>query len=596
VLDDPFIIFLSQVDTMNRHFAMQLLGSAAAALLGALPLATQAQNCTAPNADSDYILGTAQGMGDAAMHWNSGLVWKRCVEGMTYSGGACTGAPTANTWNAWADADRLLPQAFAGQASWGISLPMDHRLLHSGGWRMAYYQELLHLRESCGYGPSVNRSVFPDTPGSWVWSGSPHADNTANARLVSFASNGFGYTDRTDTWHARLVRGGLPFEPLVSPPAFTVPALTTATFTFPLKSSITLGPPNQVWGGARVSGTNAPEFQINGAGPWLTEAIVKSGDELTIRMIALPPGGQTATATLTLRSGQTTGTSANGANGGTESTSAQETTATYTVITGGAPPPPSTPLLDPASDSGTPGDGITSAQQPTLTGTAQPGDTVALFDGATPLGTTTADAAGQWRFTPAAPLATGPGHAISATASNGTGTSGASGALTLNIALFDGPVGNTQVLLTSNQQGCALDAPPAFAPADLTAAPAGATAPLGALGFSASGCAGGTLAVRATYPPGNLTGLTPYKQGPASTGAPASWFPLGTVTGDAVSWSVPDNGAGDNDSASGAIRDPHAMLLLGTTPVPTLGHWALVLLGLLAAGLGIRRLRSHSLP
>ncbi len=70
------------------------------------------------------------------------------------------------------------------------------------------------------------------------------------------------------------------------------------------------------------------------------------------------------------------------------------------VIIGVVPPAPSTPDLDAASDTGaSPTDNITSDETPTLTGTAEAGTTVELFDGLSSLGTTAADGSGNWSLT-----------------------------------------------------------------------------------------------------------------------------------------------------------------------------------------------------
>jgi hypothetical protein len=190
-------------------------------------------------------------------------------------------------------------------------------------------------------------------------------------------------------------------------------------------------------------------------------------------------------------------------------------------------------------------------------------------------------------------LPTGP-HTLTATAANAGGTSPASAPLALDVALFDAPTGGPRVTITSSINGCVLDTPPAFAPADLAGAPMGATAPLGALAFTATQCANGTLTVQIAYPSGSLAGLAPYKWGPASQGATPGWFPHGTVSGDVVTYAVTDDGTGDGDTANGAISDPHAMLLLaapGAHAIPTLGGGAMALLSLLAAALGAVGLR-----
>jgi hypothetical protein len=65
------------------------------------------------------------------------------------------------------------------------------------------------------------------------------------------------------------------------------------------------------------------------------------------------------------------------------------------------------------SDSGVLGDGITKVVKPTFKGSAEANALVTLYDGATVLGTVTADALGAWEFTPAADLLDGV-HTITA--------------------------------------------------------------------------------------------------------------------------------------------------------------------------------------
>jgi flagellar hook assembly protein FlgD len=79
------------------------------------------------------------------------------------------------------------------------------------------------------------------------------------------------------------------------------------------------------------------------------------------------------------------------------------------------------------------GDNITNVTTPTLTGTAEAGSTITLYDGSTVLGTTTVDAAGNWSFTVSAALADG-AHTITATATDAAGnTSATSDVLVLTI-------------------------------------------------------------------------------------------------------------------------------------------------------------------
>ena len=81
-----------------------------------------------------------------------------------------------------------------------------------------------------------------------------------------------------------------------------------------------------------------------------------------------------------------------------------------------------------SNDTGVVGDGITAANVQTLTGTAEAGSTVNVYDGATLLGTATANVSGAWSFTTAT-LADG-AHAFTAKATDAAGNiSAASAAL-----------------------------------------------------------------------------------------------------------------------------------------------------------------------
>ncbi len=85
-----------------------------------------------------------------------------------------------------------------------------------------------------------------------------------------------------------------------------------------------------------------------------------------------------------------------------------------------------------STDSGTVGDGITNDNTLTLTGTAEANSTVKVYDGATLLGSVTADGTGAWTYTTAA-LANG-AHSLTATATDAAGNTGtASAALNVTV-------------------------------------------------------------------------------------------------------------------------------------------------------------------
>lgn len=103
----------------------------------------------------------------------------------------------------------------------------------------------------------------------------------------------------------------------------------------------------------------------------------------------------------------------------TDNASNTFTSATVTVTLDPTPPAaPSTPILAPASDGGVQGDNRTNDATPTMTGTAEVGSTVRLYDGVTQVGTVVATG-GTWSIT-ASTLGTG-AHTITATATDTAG-------------------------------------------------------------------------------------------------------------------------------------------------------------------------------
>src|SRR5262245_64486427 len=76
---------------------------------------------------------------------------------------------------------------------------------------------------------------------------------------------------------------------------------------------------------------------------------------------------------------------------------AYTSTATFDTTAPGAPT-----IASFSTDSGTVGDGITNDNTLTLTGTAEANSTIKIYDGATLLGTDTANDRGAWSYTKSA--------------------------------------------------------------------------------------------------------------------------------------------------------------------------------------------------
>ena len=67
--------------------------------------------------------------------------------------------------------------------------------------------------------------------------------------------------------------------------------------------------------------------------------------------------------------------------------------------------------------------GVTNDTSPALSGSAEPGSTVSVYDNGTLLGSVSADGTGAWRFTPETPLAAGP-HSLTTTVTDAAGNRG----------------------------------------------------------------------------------------------------------------------------------------------------------------------------
>ncbi|MCZ7599528.1 MAG: DUF1566 domain-containing protein [Gammaproteobacteria bacterium] len=125
----------------------------------------------------------------------TGLMWKRCVEGL--DGPDCaSGSANTLTWHAALDHART--HEFAGYDD----------------WRLPNLKELWSLVEVACYGPAINTTVFPNTPSAFVWSASPYTNSPGSAWFLGTGSGdtGAGDKDTGDTfgWYVADSRLCLP--------------------------------------------------------------------------------------------------------------------------------------------------------------------------------------------------------------------------------------------------------------------------------------------------------------------------------------------------------------------------------------------------
>ncbi|CAK0759704.1 hypothetical protein CCP3SC15_2500001 [Gammaproteobacteria bacterium] len=137
-------------------------------------------------------------------HTPSGLIWKRCAEGQTWTGSTCSGGATGYTWD---QAQALIPTSFAGHSD----------------WRVPTEDELISLVDYTILGATINTEWFPNTPASVFWSASACAGHSGSAWYVFFgwyvyssggSNPGSGHHGSNSFFDVRLVRGGQSFGPL----------------------------------------------------------------------------------------------------------------------------------------------------------------------------------------------------------------------------------------------------------------------------------------------------------------------------------------------------------------------------------------------
>ena len=238
--------------------------------------------------------------------------------------------------------------------------------------------------------------------GSGAWSYTTAALANGAHSLTATATDAAGNTGAASAALSVTIDTTAPVAPSItsfSTDSGTVGDGITNDNTLTLTGTAEANATVKVFDGATLLGSAV----ANGSGAW------------SYTTAALANGAHSLTATATDAAGNTGAASA----------------ALSVTIDTTAPVAPSITSFSP--DTGTVGDGITTANVLTLTGTAEANATVKVFDGATLLGSAVANGSGAWSFTTGA--LSNAAHSLTATATDAAGNTGvASAALAVTIA------------------------------------------------------------------------------------------------------------------------------------------------------------------
>jgi len=143
-------------------------------LLGALPVAASAQPFTV---SSD---------GNEVTDQKTGLIWRRCAEGMNWDGITCAGVAATYTHEA----------------------ALQHAVLQASGtgttWRLPNVKELASIIDDSRSIPAIDLSVFPATPPNLFWSASV-VDRSRSIPAID--TTAFHNTPVNTYWSTASLRG-----------------------------------------------------------------------------------------------------------------------------------------------------------------------------------------------------------------------------------------------------------------------------------------------------------------------------------------------------------------------------------------------------
>ena len=271
-------------------------------------------------------------------------------------------APTTATQTLTIDTTAPVAPAISSPALTNVAAPVLTGTAETGDTVTVLVGGATYTTVASASGWSLDLSTA--TPASGTLALDTNGPNTVSASAVDPAGNAAS-TSATQTL---TIDTTAPVAPAISSPALTNVAASVLTGTAETGDTVTV-----LVGGATyttVASASGWSLDLSTATPASGTLALDTNGPNTVSASAVDPAGNAA------------------------STSATQTLTIDTT----APVAPAKPGLALASDSGLPGDGVTNVSTPTVIGTAQPGNTVKLYDtdGTSVLGTTVADNAGNY--------------------------------------------------------------------------------------------------------------------------------------------------------------------------------------------------------
>lgn len=162
------------------------------------PIAHAAPTCPANNMiDTPTADFTVNGNGTIT-HDQTGLMWKQCAEGLGGSSCNAGGVISSATLMNWDAALSAAAQTFAGYSD----------------WRLPNRKELHSIVETGCHSPSINETVFPNTPSALsFWTSTNRVMVASPSAWLVLFTTGISLSDnKTKSYYVRLVRGGQPMD------------------------------------------------------------------------------------------------------------------------------------------------------------------------------------------------------------------------------------------------------------------------------------------------------------------------------------------------------------------------------------------------